>query len=278
MKFIKLISIFAFAMISGFAFAAAPGSVVAETVTGKVAITAANGAVKQLVQGAIFRDGSRISTTAESSAQIVLANGTVIFLSPNTVVDISQFEQNNPDAVVGQDFATFAREPEATSGSLTTLRLVKGRAVFSVAKLLPSSNLTVKTRAGNIVVKGTAFSVEDNGTTVTTKVLDGAVAVSPTGRGSFTVTEGKSVALPVAPSGVVGSPRFMPVSKSEIEKTLASVDTGKDEAPARGAQAGAPADGTFLDPEVPTYAEDGAVDGPNAGLLNSASSVTERKY
>lgn len=270
MKFIKLISIFAFVMISGFAFAAAPGAVVAETVSGKVAITAADGTAKQLVKGSIFREGSRISTKDKSSAKIVLANGTVVVLDPNATVDISQFEQNKPEAVAGQDFSTFDREPEATSGSLTVLRLVKGNAVFSVAKLLPSSSLTVKTRAGNIVVKGTAFSVEDTGNAVTVKVVDGSVSVAPTGRGSFVLTEGKAVTLPVSAAGV-GSPRFMPVSKSEIEKTLASVNPSDVATPDS-----AEGEGPFLDPEVPLYAEAPSVEGPDVGLLNSASSISER--
>lgn len=274
MKLLKIISILALALASGLAFAAAPGKIAVSEISGKVAFVAADGSKKQAVVGDVFGENTRVATDAESSAKIVLANGTIVALKPGTEIEIAQFEQNNPDAVEGQDFASFASEPEGTSGSLTTVRLVQGTATFKVAKLLPSSKLTVKTRGGNITVKGTTFSVSDNGSQVSVVVVDGAVSVAPTGRATVSLSSGKAVSIPVSPAGTVGSPVYKGVSASQ-EKEIQSDVASDAPAAEKGGDAPAPGDAPSVgvDPEVPSYAEGSTVDGPNAGRLNSASSL-----
>lgn len=262
MKLIKLISIFALVLASGFAFAAAPGKIAVDSVSGKVTFVSADGTQRQFVSGDVFGENTRIVTDKDSSTKIVLGNGTVIALKPGTTIEISQFEQNNPDAVEGKNFASFRTEPEDTSGSLTTVRLVKGTATFKVAKLLASSKLTVKTRAGNILVKGTTFSVTDNGSFVSTSVVEGEVAVAPTGRGTVSLTGGKAVSIPVSQAGSVGNLSFRGVPPAQREEIISEVGVAAPVS-STGSSAVLSDSAIGVDPEVPAYADAAGVDGPN---------------
>lgn len=268
MKLIKLISVLAFALVAGVAFAAAPGKIQVGEVTGKVMLSAGDGSQKQCLVGDVFQEQTVVSTDKDSSAKIVLANGTVIALEPNTTLDVAQFSQNDPTAVEGQDFSTFKTEPEKTSGSLTTVRLIKGKASFKVAKLLSSSQLVVKTKAGQVQVKGTTFSVSDDGSFVSVAVVEGEVAIVPTGRGAVPLVSGRAVSIPVSETGVVGAVRYRSLPVAERDEILSSV--GGPETPV---VSGAEGTETRLDPEVPAYAEDAGVSGPDTGYLNSASSL-----
>lgn len=265
MKLIKLVSVFAFVLASGFAFAAAPGSIAVNSVTGGAVVTASDGTQKPLVAGDVIRDNTRVTTDKDSSVKIVLANGTVVFLKPSTTLDISQFTQNDPSAVAGQDFSTFSSEPEATAGSVTTVRLVKGTAFFKVAKLLPGSSLTVKTHAGNVSVKGTTFYVSVSGDGVSTGCVDGVITVSPVGRASVPLSAGKSATISSS-SGTLSFSR-VPVSaqndakvafaqETEVRKTQSSVESEN-----------------FISAEVPAWAADASVSGPSGDRVNSASSL-----
>jgi len=268
MKLLKLVSIFAFVLASGVAFAAAPGKISVADVSGKVVFVTADGQKKNFVVGDTFGQKTRIETTKDSSAKIVLGNGTVVVLKPNSAIVVSQFEQNNPDAVAGKDFASFSAEPAATSGSLTTVRLVKGTASFNVAKLLASSKFTVKTRAGNIVVKGTTFSVSDTGRSVSVAVGSGSVSVQPSGRGTIPVSGGRAATIPVAADGTVGSPTVRPLQQQE-RQDLTEVSVGTPSSPtAVSAAQGADS----VDPEMPAPAVDGN-DSGRQSETNSPSSL-----
>ena len=269
MKTIKILSALAMIFASVAAFAAAPG---ASSVSGSV-VTIVDGAKKQLAAGDVFTEKTAVLTSADASAKIVLANGTVIGLEPNTTIEIAQFVQNDPSAVEGQDFASFSSEPEATFGSMTTVRLVKGVASFKVASLLSSSKLTVETRAGQVAVKGTTFSVADNGTHVTVSVVEGNVEVAPAGRASVSLDGGKSVRIP-AGGTTAGTPTFRNVSPEQEAAILASVGVSPVAAAAPAAAEGGHVIG--LDPELPDYAQDASVEGSDHGFLpdiNSAASM-----
>ncbi|MBP3301663.1 MAG: FecR domain-containing protein [Opitutales bacterium] len=267
MKLIKLVSIIAFALASGFAFAAAPGNIAVGSVEGTVVVTAADGVEKQLVAGYVIRENSRVSTGKDSTAKFILANGTVVVLKPNTTLDVSQFEQNNPAAVNGQDYSTFVTEPEATAGSLTTVRLVKGTAMFKVAKLLPGSKFTVKTSAGNIAVKGTTFYVTVSGASVSAGCIDGAIAVSPTGRATLTLTSGKSATI----SGTSGSLSFGRASvalTNEAKTAFAEEETKKAASSTTGTGSA-----DAFDVTMPPASVEGPIGSDRISEVNSASSV-----
>lgn len=280
MKILKVVSILAFALASGLAFAA-PGKIAVSSVSGELTLVAADGSQKKLTAGAVFGQNTRVATDSKSSAKIVLSNGTIVSLKPDTEIEIMQFEQNNPAAVDGQDYTSFSRDPEATSGSLTVVRLEQGTATFKVAKLLASSSMTVKTRVGNVTVKGTTFSVTDDGTSVSVAVVEGAVVTAPTGRSSVAVAGGKAVQIPISPEGVIGTPIYKGVTPTQAQEIVAAVDTNA--APeAKSGDSTAPAaaagddSGIGVDPEVPAYA-DGSADGsptrPNESETNSPASI-----
>lgn len=269
MKLLKIASIFAFVLASGIAFAAGPGKISVASVSGDVVFVAPDGKKKAFSAGDTFGPKTRIETTKNSTAKIVLGNGTVVALQPNSAIQISQFTQNNPDAVAGMDFASFKAEPAATSGSLTSVRLIKGTASFNVAKLLASSKFTVKTRAGDVIVKGTTFSVSDNGSSVTVATGDGAVSLQPTGRGAISVTKGRSATVPVAADGTVGSPQIRPLQQQE-QVVLASAAV--ESSSTSGAVAPAMAGGDSLDPELPAPSVSGG-DSGRQSETNSPSSA-----
>ena len=262
----KLISVFAFVLASGFAFAAAPGNIAVGSVEGTVVVTAADGVKKQLVAGYVIRENSRVSTDKDSTAKFILANGTVVVLKPNTTLDISQFEQNNPSAVDGQDYSTFAVEPEETAGSLTTVRLVKGTALFKVAKLLPGSKLTVKTSAGDVAVKGTTFYVTVSGASVSAGCIDGAIAVSPTGRATLTLTAGKSATIS-STSGALSFGRASVALTNEAKAAFAEEETKKATSSTTGTGAA-----DAFDVTMPAASVEGPV-GADRIPVNSASST-----
>lgn len=278
MKILKLISILAFVLASGLAFAAAPGKIAVSSVSGELTLVAADGSQQKLAAGAVFGQNTRVATGSKSSAKIVLSNGTIVSLKPDTEIEIMQFEQNNPAAVDGQDYTSFSREPEATSGSLTVVRLEQGTATFKVAKLLASSSMTVKTRVGDVTVKGTTFSVTDDGTSVSVAVVEGAVVTAPTGRSSVAIAGGKAVKIPISPAGLIGTPIYKGVTPAQEQEIVASVDpnaASSDASSGAGsAQTTAGDDsGIGVDPEVPAYA-DGSVDGsPTRAPDLSASSA-----
>lgn len=262
MKLTKLASIFAFVLASSFAFAAVPGNISVGSVEGTVVVTAADGVKTKLVAGDMLKQNTRISTEKDSSAKIVLANGTVIFLKPDTTLDVAQFEQNNPSAVDGQDYSAFKAEPEATAGSVTTVRIAKGTAFFKVAKLLPGSKLTVKTRAGDVAVKGTTFYVSVSGASVNAGCIDGVIEVTPAGRASLTLTAGKSATI-----SETGTLSFERVSSTLSDEAAAAFDSGEDD---RVSSFGSASSSVF-DVTMPPA----AVEGPNADRIpvNSASSL-----
>lgn len=260
MKLSKLVSIFAFVLVSGISAVAAPGNISVGTVEGIVTVTAADGTQTRLVAGDVLRQNTRIATDKDSSAKVVLANGTEILLKPNTILDLSQFEQNNPSAVEGLDYSSFTSEPEATGGSMTTVRILKGTALFDVAKLLTGSSLTVKTHAGDVAVKGTTFYVSVSGTAVTAGCIDGAISVRPNGRAALMLTSGKSATI--SSSGAVSFERASSSLTAEASEAFKAVED--DRISSFGGS------GSF-DVTMPPA----AVDGPNADRIpvNSASSL-----
>ncbi|MBQ8445620.1 MAG: FecR domain-containing protein [Opitutales bacterium] len=262
MKLTKLASIFAFVLASSFAFAAAPGNISVGSVEGTVVVTAADGVKTKLVAGDMLKQNTRISTEKDSSAKIVLANGTVIFLKPDTTLDVTQFEQNNPSAVDGQDYESFKAEPEATAGSVTTVSVRNGTAFFKVAKLLPGSKITVKTRLGDVSVKGTTFYVSVKAASVSAGCIDGAIEVTPAGRGALTLTSARSVTISDA-----GALSFERVSSVLSNEAAAAFEGGEDD---RVSSFGGSSSSVF-DVTMPPA----AVEGPNADRIpvNSASSL-----
>ncbi|MBP3301664.1 MAG: FecR domain-containing protein [Opitutales bacterium] len=262
MKLTKLASIFAFVLASSFAFAAAPGNISVGSVEGTVVVTAADGVKTKLVAGDMLKQNTRISTEKDSSAKIVLANGTVIFLKPGTTLDVAQFEQNNPSAVDGQDYASFKVEPEATAGSVTTVRVANGTAFFKVAKLLPGSKITVKTRLGDVAVKGTTFYVSVRATSVVAGCIDGVIEVTPAGRGALTLTAGKSVTI-----SDTGTLSFERVSSLLSGEAADAFGRGEDDS----VSSGGGSSGSDVDVTLPPA----DVVGPNPDRfpVNSASSL-----
>ena len=100
MKTIKILSALAMIFASVAAFAAAPGKISASSVSGSV-VTIVDGAKKQLAAGDVFTEKTAVLTSADASAKIVLANGTVIGLEPNTTIEVAPLVQTEPSAGEG---------------------------------------------------------------------------------------------------------------------------------------------------------------------------------
>lgn len=266
MKLIKFIAILAFAFASGVAFAAAPGKVTVDSVDGTV-LTIADGGAKPLAKGDVLTQGARIAADADSKVRIVLANGTVLVLTPNTEIIIAQFEQNDPAAVEGKDFDSFKAEPAETYGSLTTIQVVRGKVLFDVAKLLSSSRFVFKTAHGALQIKGTSGFVSTSETGSSFGLADGSATISAPGASSIKINGGQSVSV-----SSTGARSVAPVTRGMAAQIKEELEEGAAPAASSGAApAGDAAEGEL--PAFPTLggSSETAIENSN---IDSAASVS----
>ncbi|MBQ8723859.1 MAG: hypothetical protein IJY80_06210, partial [Opitutales bacterium] len=142
-----------------------------------------------------------------------------------------------------------------------------GTAFFKVAKLLPGSKITVKTRLGDVSVKGTTFYVSVKAASVSAGCIDGAIEVTPAGRGALTLTSARSVTISDA-----GALSFERVSSVLSNEAAAAFEGGEDD---RVSSFGGSSSSVF-DVTMPPA----AVEGPNADRIpvNSASSLYSERF
>lgn len=257
MKLIKSIAIIAFALVSGVVFAAAPGKVSVDSVDGK-AYVVANGKVKPLAVGDVLTQGVRIASDADSKVRVVLGNGTVLVLTPKTEIVVARFEQNNPAAVDGMDFSAFTAEPAETSGSLTTIQVLRGKVLFDVAKLLPSSRFVLKTAHGSLQIKGTSGFVETSASGSSFGLVDGSATVTSSGASSISLRGGQSLSVSAS-----GARSVRPVTANMGKQIKDELEDGST--PTLSAGAGSSEGGVAELPPFPT------VGGSNADAVQNSS-------
>jgi hypothetical protein len=132
------------------------GKVQVGKITGSVSIIDAKSQRKPLATGAVFQEGARIETGADSTAELVFSNGASLVLTPSTLLELRTFRQV-PSAGITDPYRLIEKDP---SPSVTEVEVPRGKIIGEVRKLNALSTFTVKTPAGLVRIRGTVFAVE----------------------------------------------------------------------------------------------------------------------
>ncbi len=134
-----------------------PANVIAIQVVGTVSVAHGKGATPApLADNEQLAGGDIVETAPQSSVVLVLPNGSTVSLREKSRIAITLILQSPfaaPDLVVYDH-----TKPEPSTSS-TSLELLFGELVAKVRKLLPGSDFSIKTAAGQSGVKGTEFEV-----------------------------------------------------------------------------------------------------------------------
>lgn len=135
----------------------APANVIAIQVVGTVTVAHGKGAEPgPLASNAVLAAGDIVETAPAASVTLVLPNGSTVALKEKSRLAITLILQSPfaaPDLVIYDH-----TKPEPSTSS-TSLELMFGELVAKVRKLLPGSDFSVKTPAGQSGVKGTEFEL-----------------------------------------------------------------------------------------------------------------------
>lgn len=134
-----------------------PASVIAIQVVGTVSVTHGKGAVPGPLAGNdVLAAGDIVETAPASSVTLVLPNGSTVALKEKSRLAITLILQS---AFAAPDLVVYDHTKPEPSTSSTSLELMFGELVAKVRKLLPGSDFSVKTPAGQSGVKGTEFEL-----------------------------------------------------------------------------------------------------------------------
>ena len=200
-----------------FAFALLPILSSAALQTGKVQVGKANGTVtlidakaqrKPLASGAVFQEGSKVETGADSSVELVFSNGSSVLLTPNTLLEVRTFRQI-ASAGIASPYRKMEKDP---SPSVIELEVPRGKIIGEARKLNALSVFTVKTPAGLVRIRGTVFAVAYTVCVhgvghIVVDCIRGSVeaTVSGSDAGPITVDPATQLTSAVAPASLIDS-------------------------------------------------------------------------
>ena len=191
---------------------------------------------KPLASGLVFQEGYTVETNLESTAELILSNGSTLIVSPNTLLEVRTFKQVASSLIIEGSYQKLDKEP---SPSVTEIEVKRGKVLGEVRKLNPMSSYTIKTPVGVARIRGTIYEVgyeED-------KKGMGTLSVSCV-RGSVeaTVFASSSGPISVAPGTQVTAVAPAPPKPAAEEKpAAAAAPAGTAAAPAGTAAAPAAA-------------------------------------
>lgn len=150
-------------------------------VQGTSVLKNAAGRSANLTKGLTFREGHRIETSANSTAELIFSNGATILVTAETQIEVKIFSQVASPLIVAGKYRELSAEP---SMSIVQIELYRGKIIGEARKLNPSTQFTVKTPVGLTRVRGTVWTDEytfDDKRMVgqqTTTVIKGEVEVN----------------------------------------------------------------------------------------------------
>ena len=206
------------------------GKVEVGLVKGTATLIDPQAAKKALASGLVFQEGYTVETNLESTAELILSNGSTLIVSPNTLLEVRTFKQVSSSLIIEGSYQKLDKEP---SPSVTEIEVKRGKVLGEVRKLNPMSSYTIKTPVGVARIRGTIYEVgyeEDKKGMATMSV--GCI------RGSVeaTVFASSSGPVSVAPGQQVTATAPAPPKPAAEEKPA--------DAPAPAAGTAAPAAGT----------------------------------
>lgn len=139
--------------------AAVAGSVT--KLAGQVSLLPAGSTVWVLAsQGLEVEQGDRIKTAASASCEITLEDGTFVIVNEKTETEMEELNFESK-----------------TESIFATVKLWAGGILANIAKLKQKSRMAVKTPVATVAVRGTEFSVEQEGDATHVAVFDGEIRV-----------------------------------------------------------------------------------------------------
>jgi hypothetical protein len=208
-----------------------------------VTVTDSDGNTKPLKRGDVFREGTTVKTGTDSTAVLILSNGSSIRLGPDSELEITEFQQEVFDPAMGS-YLTLTQDP---STSKTNLTLKNGTISGETKHLSGSSEYVVTTPLGSAGIRGTTF-----GATVSTQVVDGKTIVTVTfAKGSGTVT----FEVPGDVSGSLGDGEEITVTGELNEDGTVTINNVTSPGPIDPAMQQAIEDVEAVDPETPPTPE-----------------------
>ena len=167
--------------------------------------------------GGILFDGHTVKTGPASKIILLLTNGTITTIKPETSINFKKFTQEKFDTSKTK-LNELKGEP---SNSSTIIDIEFGDLVVDVKKLDKQSSFNIESPVGTAGIRGTvpAISVAklpDGGFTQTTSMLRGEIAFTPKGGGLPTLLgPGQSLSTGIGPNGLV-----LPIQMGRVPTTL----------------------------------------------------------
>ncbi len=235
------------------------GKVEVGLVKGTATLIDPQAAKKALASGLVFQEGYTVETNLQSTAELILSNGSTLIVSPNTLLEVRTFKQVSSSLIIEGSYQKLDREP---SPSVTEIEVKRGKVLGEVRKLNPMSSYTIKTPVGVARIRGTLYEVgyeEDKKgmATMTVGCVRGSVEA--------TVFASSSGPISVAPGQQVTATAPAPPKPAAEEKPA--------DAPAPAAGTAAPAAGTAAAPA----AAEPAPPAPPVAPVTITSSVMDSK-
>ncbi len=147
----------------------------------------------KLLVGEILPIGSTMVTGIDSEAHLLLTNGTLAYVGPQTQFRLVAFWQNEFDGS-NQNAVNLVTEPSA---SRMALELVEGNLVVEVKKLKKSSSLWIKTQLAHAGIRGTKFSLSASQYLTSLSVAEGRVDLMDTKQNVQTVSTSRKTVVQV---------------------------------------------------------------------------------
>ena len=186
---------------------------------------------KPLASGLVFQEGYTVETNLESTAELILSNGSTLIVSPNTLLEVRTFKQVASSLIIEGSYQKLDKEP---SPSVTEIEVKRGKVLGEVRKLNPMSSYTIKTPVGVARIRGTIYEVgyeEDKKGmgTLSVSCVRGSVeaTVFASSSGPVSVAPGTQVtavapapAPAAAPAGTAAAPPAPPVAPVTITSSV----------------------------------------------------------
>ncbi|MEI6461572.1 MAG: FecR family protein, partial [Verrucomicrobiota bacterium] len=132
------------------------GKVEVGLVKGTATLIDPQAAKKALASGLVFQEGYTVETNLESTAELILSNGSTLIVSPNTLLEVRTFKQVASSLIIEGSYQKLDKEP---SPSVTEIEVKRGKVLGEVRKLNPMSSYTIKTPVGVARIRGTIYEV-----------------------------------------------------------------------------------------------------------------------
>ncbi len=172
-----------------------------------------------LASGLVFEQGYRVETSAKSTAELILSNGSTLIVNPESLVEVRTFRQVISEMIVAGEYQKLEKEP---SPSVTEIVVTRGKVIGEVRKLNPQSSYTIKTPVGVARIRGTIYTVEytavgANAGKLVVGCVKGSVeaTVFAANSGPVSVEPGKQISA-TGPAQSTAAPSGVPVAPAPV--------------------------------------------------------------